>query len=51
MRPDFGSPAGKDLTELAIFDIDGPVTDPVSRKIEHSEILDLTLDFIAGRGR
>lgn len=50
MRPDSGSSAGKDLTELAIFDIDGPVTDPASRKIEHSEILDLTLDFITARG-
>jgi hydroxymethylpyrimidine pyrophosphatase-like HAD family hydrolase len=40
----------KDVTELAIFDIDGPVTSPVSRKIEHPEILDLTLDFITENG-
>jgi hypothetical protein len=40
----------KDATELAIFDIDGPVTAPVSRKIEQSEILDLTIDFITERG-
>src|SRR5690242_7365381 len=39
-----------DVTELAIFDIDGPVTAPVSRKIEQSEILDLTIDFITERG-
>ncbi len=40
----------KDVTELAIFDIDGPVTAPISRKIEQSEILDLTIDFITERG-
>jgi hypothetical protein len=49
MRPDSGLPAGEDLTELAIFDIDGPVTDPASRKVEGAEILDLMLDFITGR--
>jgi hypothetical protein len=45
MHPDSGH-----LAELAIFDIDGPVTDPASRKIEYPEILDLTLDFLTGRG-
>ena len=50
MCPDSGSPAGDDPTELAIFDIDGPVTDPASRKIEDAGILDLMLDFITGRG-
>ncbi len=45
MRPDSGH-----LTELAVFDIDGPVTAPESRKIEYPEILDLTLDFLTGRG-
>jgi len=50
VRPESGSPGGKDPTELAIFDIDGPVTDPASRKIEYPEILDLTLDFIIRRG-
>jgi hydroxymethylpyrimidine pyrophosphatase-like HAD family hydrolase len=39
-----------DSVELAIFDIDGPVTDPQSRRIEQPEILDLTLDFIIERG-
>jgi hydroxymethylpyrimidine pyrophosphatase-like HAD family hydrolase len=47
---DAGSSANKDTIELAIFDIDGPVTDPESRRIEQSEILDLTLDFITERG-
>ena len=50
MRPDTGSPARHGLAELAIFDIDGPVTDPSSRRIEDAEILDRTLDFITGRG-
>ena len=45
-----GSPANRNLIELAIFDIDGPVTDPQSRRIEQPEILDLTLDFIIERG-
>jgi hypothetical protein len=45
-----GSSANKDVIELAIFDIDGPVTDPQSRRIEQFEILDLTLDFITERG-
>ncbi len=38
------------VIELAIFDIDGPVTDPQSRKIEQPEILDLTLDFLVEKG-
>jgi hypothetical protein len=50
MRPESRLSAGEDPTELAIFDIDGPVTDPASRKIEDTEVLDLTLDFIIGRG-
>jgi hypothetical protein len=50
MRPDSGSSTGGNPTELAIFDIDGPVTDPASRKIEDPEILELMLDFITGRG-
>jgi hydroxymethylpyrimidine pyrophosphatase-like HAD family hydrolase len=50
VHSDSGSPASKDVIELAIFDIDGPVTDPQSRRIEKSEILDLTLDFITERG-
>jgi hypothetical protein len=49
MLHDNESPA-EDLTELAIFDIDGPVTDPVKRRIEQLEILDLSLDFIMERG-
>jgi hypothetical protein len=50
VHPDTGSSVHNDVIELAIFDIDGPVTDPASRKIEHPEILDLTLDFITRRG-
>jgi hypothetical protein len=50
LHPDTGSSVQNDVIELAIFDIDGPVTDPASRKIEHPEILDLTLDFITRRG-
>jgi len=50
VHSDNGSSANKDVIELAIFDIDGPVTDPQSRKIEQFEILDLMLDFITERG-
>ncbi len=50
MRAGIEPPAKADVIELAIFDIDGPVTAPESRKIEHPEILDLTLGFLAGRG-
>ena len=50
MHSDAGSSANKDVIELAIFDIDGPVTDPQSRRIEQSEILDLMLDFVIERG-
>jgi hypothetical protein len=50
VHSDAGSSANEDLIELAIFDIDGPVTDPQSRRIEQFEILDLTLEFITGRG-
>jgi hypothetical protein len=50
VHSDAGSFANKDIIELAIFDIDGPVTDPQSRRIEQFEILDLTLDFITERG-
>jgi len=50
MRLDTGPADEQDLVDLAIFDIDGPVTDPSSRRIEDAEILDLTLDFIARRG-
>jgi hydroxymethylpyrimidine pyrophosphatase-like HAD family hydrolase len=32
--------------ELALFDIDGPITDPESRRVEQPEILDLTLSFL-----
>jgi len=39
-----------DAIELAIFDIDGPVTDPHSREIEPRGILDLTLDFLTEKG-
>jgi hypothetical protein len=39
-----------DAIELAIFDIDGPVTDPESREIKPPDILDLTLDFLAEKG-
>jgi len=45
-----GSPADTDAIELAIFDIDGPVTDPQSRKIEPPDILDLTLNFLTEKG-
>ena len=34
----------RDVSELAIFDIDGPVTDPSSPRIEYAEILDRTAD-------
>ncbi len=47
MRPGHGPPVRE---ELAIFDIDGPVTAPQSRTIEHAEILDLTIDFVTARG-
>jgi hypothetical protein len=50
MHPNAEPPVKKDTIELAIFDIDGPVTAPVSREIEQSEILDLTIDFIKQRG-
>jgi len=47
---DIGSATDKDVIELAIFDIDGPVTDPESRRIEQAEILDLMLDFVNEKG-
>jgi hypothetical protein len=50
MHPGSGPPVREEWAELAIFDIDGPVTAPQSRTIEHPEILDLTLGFIAGKG-
>ena len=50
MDADTASSSDEDAVELAIFDIDGPVTQPESRRIEQPEILDLTLDFILGRG-
>ncbi len=53
MRSNIEPSIKKDATELAIFDIDGPVTAPVSREIEQSGILDLTdltIDFITERG-
>ena len=50
MRADTASSSDENAVELAIFDIDGPVTQPESRRIEQSEILDLTLDFILDRG-
>ncbi len=50
MHPGHGSPVRDEPAELAIFDIDGPVTAPVSRMIEQAEILDLTIDFITARG-
>jgi hydroxymethylpyrimidine pyrophosphatase-like HAD family hydrolase len=37
------------LVQLALFDVDGPVTHPESRKIEQPEILDLTLLFLTDR--
>ncbi len=40
----------EDLVELALFDVDGPITHPESRKIEQPEILDLTLGFLARNG-
>src|ERR1017187_2502903 len=50
MGSDAGPSGSKGEIELAIFDIDGPVTHPESRKIEQPEILDLTLNFIAKNG-
>lgn len=50
MHSDAGSPASTDAIELAIFDIDGPVTDPHSREVEPPDILDLTLDFLTEKG-
>lgn len=39
-----------DTVELALFDVDGPITHPESRKIEQPEILDLTLEFLSRDG-
>jgi hydroxymethylpyrimidine pyrophosphatase-like HAD family hydrolase len=50
MLRDAGSAGEQNMIELAIFDIDGPVTDPANRRIEQFEVLDLTLDFIIERG-
>jgi len=50
MHADAASSSDEDAVELAIFDIDGPVTHPESRRIEQSEMLDLMLDFILERG-
>lgn len=50
MHSDGASFARADVIQLAIFDIDGPVTAPQSRRIEQPEILDLTLDFIIEKG-
>jgi hypothetical protein len=50
MHPGSAPPDREEAAELAIFDIDGPVTAPQSRTIEHPEILDLTIDFITRRG-
>ena len=50
MDPVSASCGNGDAVELAIFDIDGPVTQPESRRIEQFEILDLTLDFILKNG-
>jgi hypothetical protein len=50
MHPGSGPLARGEAAELAIFDIDGPVTAPQSRTIEHPEILDLTIEFITRRG-
>jgi DNA-binding transcriptional ArsR family regulator len=50
MLRDTRSPIKQSLIELAIFDIDGPVTDPENGRIEQVEILDLTLDFILEKG-
>lgn len=50
MNPDAAAFINEDVVELAIFDIDGPVTQPESRRIEQYEILDLMLDFILERG-
>ncbi len=47
---DTGSFIKEDAIELAIFDIDGPVTHPESRRIEQFEILDLMLEFVNERG-
>jgi hypothetical protein len=50
MHADTASSGDEDAVELAIFDIDGPVTQPESRRIEQSEILELMLDFVLDRG-
>ena len=50
MHPGSGPRPREEPAELAIFDIDGPVTAPQSRTIEHPEILDLTIDFITRQG-
>jgi hydroxymethylpyrimidine pyrophosphatase-like HAD family hydrolase len=50
MHPGSGPPAREESAELAIFDIDGPVTAPQSRTIEHPEVLDLTIDFVTRTG-
>lgn len=39
-----------DSVEIALFDVDGPITHPESRKIEQPEILDLTLNFLSRDG-
>lgn len=39
----------EDRVQLALFDVDGPITNPESRKIEQPEILDLTLRFLTER--
>jgi len=50
MNSDAASSSNEDAVEFAIFDIDGPVTQPESRRIEQPELLDLTLDFIPRKG-
>lgn len=50
MDPAVAGSQGATPVELAIFDIDGPVTAPESRKIEQPQLIDLTLDFIIQRG-
>jgi hypothetical protein len=50
MHPGSGPLIRGPAAELAIFDIDGPVTAPQSRTIEQHEILDLTIEFITKRG-